>query len=93
MLIHSYHVEGKSALRLGHTRPWMGTLLATLKLQVKRFWTEILAELGQRREPQVWQTSDPYGRLSWCAYDPETGKTVENLSEQEVRIWLEGRYR
>jgi hypothetical protein len=92
MLIHSYHIDGKSAAQLGHERPWLRTVLATLTLRVKRFWTEILTELGQTQEPHVWQTTGRQGQIHWCVYDPNTGDTLEQLTEQEVRIWLEKRY-
>lgn len=92
MLIHSYHIDGRSAVQLGHERPWFRTVLATLSLQARRFWSEILTELGRTQEPQVWQTTDRQGQIHWCVYDPDTGSLSEQLTEQEVRIWLEKRY-
>lgn len=85
------HRDGTSAARLGHERPWFRTMLATLTLQITGFWTEILNELGQVREPHIWQTMDRHGQSCWCVYDPNTGDRVEQLTEQEVRIWLEKR--
>lgn len=92
MLIHSYHIDGKSAVQLDPGRLWVRACLAVLCLRAKRFWAEILTELGQTRDPVVWQTRDRTRQQSWCVYDPITGKTLENLSESEVRIWLEKRY-
>lgn len=92
MLIHSYHVDSKFLSKLGHDRLWVRPILTTVTGVAKRFWTGMLMAVGRIHEPQIWKTQDRSGQPSWSAYDPSTRKTVENLTEDEMRIWLEKRY-
>jgi hypothetical protein len=43
------------------------------------------------QEPKIWQSLGRDGNLWWHVYDPQTGRTADLESEEEVRIWLEGR--
>ncbi|MBW4696186.1 MAG: hypothetical protein KME27_31110 [Lyngbya sp. HA4199-MV5] len=43
-------------------------------------------------EPRVWYTSDADGCLLWHAYDPVTGRSFTDVSEAEMRAWIEQRY-
>jgi hypothetical protein len=42
---------------------------------------------------QVWQATDDAGNLWWCAYDPQTGKSVYADTETEMRLWIQQNYR
>lgn len=39
--------------------------------------------------PHVWQQRDRFGTLQWCAHDSMTGRSIQCVSEDEVRVWLE----
>jgi hypothetical protein len=64
-------------------------------------WTEAIRQLvihlliGKQPEIQVWKNFQHSAvhpeDISWSAYDPTTGKRVNNVSEAEVRRWLEQR--
>lgn len=42
---------------------------------------------------RVWHHSDRHGQLSWSGYDPVTGRSIHRVSEDEIRTWIEQRYR
>ncbi|HEY9737940.1 MAG TPA: hypothetical protein V6D06_16725 [Trichocoleus sp.] len=48
--------------------------------------------LWQSQEVQVWCTYDRQGNQWWSAYDRASGHSVNLLSEDEMRRWLEQRY-
>jgi hypothetical protein len=64
-------------------------------------WTENIRQfmlhllIKKESEVQVWrsaQQSETHPEdISWNAYDPATGKRIDNVSEAEVRRWLEQR--
>ncbi|MFQ3617823.1 MAG: hypothetical protein SNJ57_08890 [Cyanobacteriota bacterium] len=57
-------------------------------------WVEaVLNRLGSAPEPRVWQRSDRAGHITWHAYDPASNLSATFSSEDEVRGWLEERYR
>ncbi|NJL39822.1 MAG: hypothetical protein HC899_26035 [Leptolyngbyaceae cyanobacterium SM1_4_3] len=66
-------------------RPKFGEKLNSL-------WQTILAHLKVSSEPQVWQTRNAAGEMVWNAYNPTTGQSIEQVSEHEVRVWLEERH-
>ena len=43
-------------------------------------------------EPQVWQTLDTAGNVWWSACDPATNRVIQDVSEEQIRVWLEQRY-
>ena len=51
-------------------------------------WQRAIATLKTSSEPQVWQTSEAL----WSAYDPVTGRSIDQLSTAEMRSWLEERH-
>ena len=57
------------------------------------FWNALCQQLVKPAELQVWQTRDNTGSIWWSAYDPATGRLIEHVSEAQIRIWLEQRYR
>jgi hypothetical protein len=74
--------------------------LTTDRQVVTRSWTEKIRQFLVRwliaREPElkVWRTSSQF-RVNqdslWSAYDPATRKGINNVSEAEVRRWIEQR--
>jgi hypothetical protein len=64
-------------------------------------WTATIRQLlihllvGKEPAVQVWQNSQHSTvhpeDISWSAYDPTTGKRIDDVSEAEVRRWLEQR--
>ncbi|MBD1997644.1 hypothetical protein H6G00_13570 [Leptolyngbya sp. FACHB-541] len=66
-------------------RPKFGAKLSSL-------WRTMLAHLKVSSEPQVWQTRNTAGEIVWNAYNPATGQSLDQVSEQEVRAWLEERH-
>ncbi|NES97380.1 MAG: hypothetical protein F6K32_19600 [Desertifilum sp. SIO1I2] len=63
-------------------------------------WFAKLQHLGEdfleslTAEPQlrVWHKTDRWGNTWWCAYDPLTGHSTQQASENDLRSWLEQRY-
>ncbi|MDX2216406.1 MAG: hypothetical protein SFY66_24290 [Oculatellaceae cyanobacterium bins.114] len=60
---------------------------------LKTLGQQLLAFLSHGSELQIWQTQNRSGEAWWNVYDPITQQTVRLLSEMEVRIWIEQRYR
>jgi hypothetical protein len=68
---------------------------------VTRSWTENIHQflvrwlVGRKPELKVWQTSSQFEANSqdslWSAYDPVTGQGINNISEAEMRRWIEQR--
>lgn len=55
---------------------------------------ELILGLGTTsQEPQISQRRDRAGQLQWRVYDPMSGQSSQFSSENDVRIWLENRYR
>jgi hypothetical protein len=49
--------------------------------------------LIEKREPKIESKCDLNGNYYWQVYDYTKRKFYEFASEQEVRIWIETRYR
>ncbi|MGB3615922.1 MAG: hypothetical protein WBA10_19155 [Elainellaceae cyanobacterium] len=60
-------------------------------LQSLQEFTLNLVTLNQ--EPKITVTRDRAGQSQWVVYDPTNSYTNTFASENEVRIWLENRYR
>jgi hypothetical protein len=58
---------------------------------IRERWQRFLASWHRRDELQIWQNCDRLGQLRWSAYDPQTGKRINQVSETEMRAWLEQR--
>ncbi|NJL45610.1 MAG: hypothetical protein HC922_07515 [Leptolyngbyaceae cyanobacterium SM2_3_12] len=52
-------------------------------------WHGWLASLDVSPEPKVWQTSDSRGQVTWNAYDAMSGQGIYQVSDQDLRVWLE----
>ncbi|NJL40333.1 MAG: hypothetical protein HC899_28995 [Leptolyngbyaceae cyanobacterium SM1_4_3] len=66
-----------------------------------RSWTENIRQflirwlVGREPELKVWRTSSQFEANSqdslWSAYNPATGQRINNVSEAEMRRWIEQR--
>jgi len=52
----------------------------------------LVSQMGGGDGPLVWQTHDAAGHAVWSAEDRVSGKSIQGVSEAELRIWLEARY-
>jgi hypothetical protein len=59
---------------------------------LKTAWQWLTQSLFASQEVKVWCTADPQGNLSWSALDPISGRSVNGLSEDQMRVWLEQRH-
>ncbi len=57
----------------------------------KRLQT-LLSKLYSSTDPHVWSTRNAAGETVWSAEDLTSRKTIYNISEVEMRVWLEERY-
>lgn len=64
----------------------------SLKTQLNDLWQSIIASLSTSSEPHVWLTKDGAGHTVWNAYDPVTQRSIEQVSANELRAWLEDRH-
>lgn len=64
----------------------------TLRLTLISVWQFLSRALVKETELQVWCTYDNRGRLWWSAYDPNTGRLIKQISEAQMRVWLEQRH-
>lgn len=53
------------------------------------FLREYLKDSSQLR---VWYSCDRQGKIWWSAYDPNTRQFINQVSEEQIRIWIERRY-
>ncbi|MBE9142267.1 hypothetical protein [Planktothrix mougeotii] len=61
--------------------------------KIQSTWNKMIAMVTAGKEPKIWLSSDAEGKRYWNAFDPQTHCFVEHLSEEEMRIWIEERYR
>jgi hypothetical protein len=59
---------------------------------VKQFLQDFLAFLSGSEEPRIWIRRDRNGNKVYHAYDPVNNSSFSNISETELRSWLEERY-
>lgn len=53
------------------------------------FWQVTQARLLGSSEPQVWQSVNAVGQITWNAYDASSETAIYDVSEAELRSWLE----
>lgn len=59
---------------------------------IKGAWQAIVNYLVVGSEVQVRKMSDSYGETWWHIYDPKTRTSVNLISEDDVRVWIEESY-
>ena len=62
-------------------------------LWLDRIWKAIALTIISSNEPKIRAISNRLGEMRWIIYDPTTGYQTTLHSEDEVRIWLDNRYR
>jgi hypothetical protein len=65
---------------------------ANLLTKLSNWWERTLSEFSFSSEPHVWQTQDSTGKELWNAFDPMTKRSIERVSANELRVWLEERH-
>jgi len=61
--------------------------------RLKRIWDRFVQYCLGYSEPQITLKRDRSGEHYWSVYDPTTHQSLTFWSANEVRIWLEERYR
>lgn len=60
--------------------------------RLKKLWDYLLEYLTDSSQLRVWYTCDPEGKIWWSAYNPTTKQSINKVSEEQIRIWIERRY-
>ena len=60
---------------------------------LSNIWHGLCRSFMVSQELKVWRTGDARGRIWWNAYDYKTGQSISYLNEDQMRIWIEKRYR
>lgn len=63
----------------------------SLGAKLKRIW-QLAITTSRDSEPRVWYDCDRMGNTWWSALDPVTGRTINQVSESEMRVWIERRH-
>ncbi|HEY9642546.1 MAG TPA: hypothetical protein V6C57_18820 [Coleofasciculaceae cyanobacterium] len=61
----------------------------SLGAKLNDVWQGAIAHLELASEPHVWKTQDQLGRVAWSAYAAATRQSIQQVSAQEMRAWLE----
>ncbi|NER82826.1 MAG: hypothetical protein F6K42_25380 [Leptolyngbya sp. SIO1D8] len=63
-----------------------------LKPQLTIIWKAFLKSLLKPEKLEIWCTRDSGGHFWWSGYDPITGRSINSVSEGQIRVWMEQRY-
>ncbi|MBW4661189.1 MAG: hypothetical protein KME15_21135 [Drouetiella hepatica Uher 2000/2452] len=55
-------------------------------------WREWMCHLTQPTDIQISSVCDASGKVWWSGYDPQTQRSLHQVSENEIRVWIERRY-
>ncbi|PSF38365.1 hypothetical protein C7H19_05070 [Aphanothece hegewaldii CCALA 016] len=66
---------------------------STFWLSLQNIWQNINRYFNTSLELQVWRMVDHQGNIWWSAYNPKTKQSVNHISEEQMRIWIEQNYR
>lgn len=64
----------------------------SLKSRFQQFWLWLRSNLLSSDEPRVWFTRDRAGQTWWHGDDPVTGRSINYVTETEMRVWIEQRH-
>lgn len=56
-----------------------------MRLSIGIIWDGLLQVLLKPNELRVWHTRDEAGNLWWSAHDPATGRSIDRVSENQIR--------
>ena len=66
---------------------------STLWSRLENIWKFLLRYLTESPQLRVWYTCDQEGKIWWSAYDPKTKSSIYQISEEQMRIWIEQLHR
>lgn len=66
--------------------------LAQIAGSTRQVWHRLMTWLMDSQEIRIRSITTPLGQSLWDIYDPTTQQSIQRLSEEDVRIWLEERY-
>ncbi len=81
--------QAYSPLRIGYAAEQLSHRLAAALRPVVKSMVTALTDSSNLR---VWASKDAAGQTVWNANDRITGRTIRDVSDSELRIWLEHRY-
>ena len=64
----------------------------SLSNRFARLFSLLCSQMSGEDGPAVWLTHDAAGQAVWSAEDRVSGRSIRNVSEAELRVWLEARY-
>lgn len=67
-------------------------LQESLKSGAQKLSKELISLFTVSTEPVLWKSTDSQSQEVWSAYEESSGKRIQNLSEADMRIWLENRH-
>jgi hypothetical protein len=60
--------------------------------RLENLWQFLARRLTDSPQLRVWHTYDDQGNIWWSAYNPKTGQSIHQISEEQIRVWIEQRY-
>ncbi|MGB3571283.1 MAG: hypothetical protein WA783_10200 [Phormidesmis sp.] len=81
--------QAYSPLRLGYA---VEQLQHRLSAAIAPLFQDVVTALTDSSSLRVWASKDAAGQTVWNANDRMTGKAIRDVSESEMRTWLESRY-
>lgn len=75
------------------TSKWLKAGKTTNNISWNHGLALIINFLVNGSEPKIYQKQNRHGEIYFRVYDPFTQRYYKFNSEQEVRVWLEERYR
>ena len=64
-----------------------------LSAKLSNLVNSLFVQMTAASEPRIWKRQDADGCTLWNAYDSASDRLVRDVSENELRVWLETRYR
>jgi hypothetical protein len=58
-----------------------------------RGWQALFHSIVRPSDLTVWCSQDASGIIWWSAHDAVTGLSIDHVSEDQIRVWIEQRYR
>lgn len=89
--LNTYSISNSFKLHNNKTKH-TPSIFTRLQLKIDNLLNTICAPIVAGKEPKLWLSFDRQGNVYWNAYDPQSNRYARNLSEAEMRVWLEERY-
>ncbi len=81
--------QAYSPLRLGYAAELVRQRLTAV---LSNLLQAVVTSMTNSSNLLVWPSKDATGQTVWNADDRTTGKVIRDISESEMRVWLERRY-